>query len=224
MFKPIYLLLLVIVFISCNRDPAPIVLNTKFVNSNSVSIDGGPPLQLDVSTDYDRIYLDQGKHTVSINDNPEESFVLGRWGGILNLAHEDFVIMENEFVKESPVNNSTITPMPVLYDSLLIYYRFFSGDQESMVKTLTHRMWEGVFTGGAINSDKLFIKKDWYYFIDEDVPNQISINVPNDWQLHSRTKVVTANEFLAFATLSEDYTVAPLEVEELREVLQSKER
>ena len=218
-----FIVFIVLTTLSCTKKPVTVFVNTNFVTNNKVVLDDAFITSSNNGKRYSNILLNPGKHTVSINDKSKEEFIVKGIDGILNVAHEEFVILPIDFRTGKTIKSMNI-PLPVVYDSLVVYHNSVGVNQSEIIKVLKTSAFEYILSssgGGRIDKDNLFIRKSWSFGIDEEIPSTISVKRPSDWDLETKTKLVHANSFFMFAKSSEDYHIELIENPELIKLVAS---
>ena len=211
--KIIGLIFISLSILSCKKDPVNVLVNTNFVINNKVIIDSESISKSNNGKIYSSILLTPGKHTISINDNSKEEFIVKGSDGMLNLAQEEFVVLPIDFRQGNTTREMNI-PLPVIYDSLVIYHKSLGESQSQVIKVLARPQFKYILSssgGGRIDKNKLFIRKKWDFDIEENIPNEITVKRPSDWNLEVKRKLMHAKSFLMLAKTSDVYNVELIE-------------
>ena len=220
----VYLLISLVFLAACTKKKVnvDVYVNFQFIRSNKVIIDDTLILRKDdCANQFCKFVLKSGEHTLSIN-NTKETLKIGKLGGILNIAHQDFVIFP---IKYSSPDNAIAdavftTDMPIIIDSLIVYEKNVARNQDDLIEFLKKPEAKEILSNSKLEKfgkDQLFINKSWDYGMYEELPKTIESKYV---ATHIR-KVIDAKLFLIYAKFNDEYIVEPIVNKGLVELIEN---
>jgi hypothetical protein len=216
-------LLIIAVLLGCNgKRNVDIVVNGDYVRKNNVVIDDSIDLGKIASKDSFIVFtLKPGVHKLSVNKDKTENFRVGKFGGILNVDHQAYVIFPIKYeVEKNILSNSTFqVGLPILIDSTIIYQKILAKNQKDLLTVLKNPNIEDLTSNShlKIEKDQLFINRFWDYGINEEIPE--TINVSAGMSVNYKRKIAYTYTFLAYAFLSDEYIIEKISEIELFDLL-----
>ena len=217
MKKNLVLLTVVYVIIGCfacnsEKQPVSVFLDTAFINEHRVLLNDTTLLKTNAEEDFVELLIPAGENTITI-DGVKESFTAKKSEGILNVAKESFYLYPIEYGQSFGTSYTT----PVVFDSMVIYDKRLTENQDDLLKLLQDSNKKRLFSGKSkkIGSEELYIEKRWDLGFLEEIPEQLettSSKVVLD-------KIIKGNYFVLAASLSDEFNVEKIENGELMKLI-----
>jgi hypothetical protein len=202
---------------SCSQNKRSVAYNVSYCKEHVVKIDDTLTLKSDSKDGYAKFELNAGEHTLSIDGGKPKTFEVDK-NGILNLAHEEFVIFPVEFTigAKKPFLSGTFgVPNWIVIDSFAV------GNKRLLRKPVTKIKRERVLKSGKgteedelqlTEKDQLYINEAWDIGVADETPEQIREYVSKNKKSASvyRKKVIEAQTFVLYAMVTEAYHVLPI--------------
>jgi hypothetical protein len=200
---------------ACSGGDAVITYNAAYCDAHTVKIDDTLRLK---STD-DMLFathkLKKGDHTLTIDDAKPVSFEVDE-DGILNLAHEEFVIFPIKYtLGDQTIHETSGVGNKLLIDSFVVgskspYMAFGSGYTKYDLKKLKNGSEETELR--KTDSNKLVINKAWDLGITDEIPRTMNESMQKGTTSATtyRKKVLEAKQFMRFAKATGTFVVMPL--------------
>lgn len=205
---------------SCSGKKLSITYNANYCKDHIVKIDDTLILKADSKNLFSKIDLSRGEHTLKVDAGKPVTFEV-KENGILNIAHQEFVIFPIKFSygDRKPqgivMNTSFGVPNFVVVDSFVV-------GNPSIMKDIAPKMKrEEILELGngqehtelrKTDSNQLVIKQDWDYDINDEIPRSIELSVQKGIKSADdyRKKVLEARHFMAYAVVTGAYVVHSL--------------
>lgn len=207
--------ILVSMLASCSGKKVTITYNAAYCRTHAVKIDDSITLKSDDQHVFVKRQLQKGKHTLSISPGVSVPFDVEE-NGILNIAHEEFVIFPVRFTLGQGISNATLgLPNAVVIDTFAVGSPSFFNTYAAILKK------DGILQRGngndkteLLKTDRnvLFINQTWDLDITDDIPGAVQENVSGKATEANayRKKVLEARQFVRYASETGNFMVVPV--------------
>ncbi|OQP46840.1 hypothetical protein A4H97_04775 [Niastella yeongjuensis] len=209
---------------SCHSDVS-VSYNASYCKDHVVKIDDTITLKADDEKEFLKKTLASGKHTLTVDAGKPVAFEL-KDDGILNIAHQEFVVFPIKFSFGSSRENLAVSETSGM-PNLLVIDSFVVGNKWIMEKVAPKwkrdrimqlgkgRESKGDEVGTELvktDSNQLVINKTWEIGISDEIPKSLEQSVSSSTRsaVAFRKKVMDAKMFVLFASISDSYTVQRL--------------
>ena len=214
--------LLVSLMASCGKKVS-ISYNASYCKDHVVKIDDTLTLKTDGEKQFLKKTLESGEHTLTIDGGKPVSFEIED-DGILNIAHQEFVIFPIEFSFGSEYNMGLKGTFGL--PNVLVIDSFVVGNKELMENAASKVTRAKIIELGKsrqetelienellkTDSNQLVINKSWDIGVADEIPKSVQETFTSKTKSATvyRKKVMDAKLFVLYASISGSYTVQQL--------------
>ncbi|QXP61751.1 hypothetical protein [Olleya sp. HaHaR_3_96] len=201
---------------NCSNKNHEIIIDSAFLNDNSVVIDHSITVVNKVQKAFfEKILLKSGNHSLSINGK-ETNFEITK-NGLLNLNHQQFIVFPIRYENSESMSVRSFDLPLIVGDTMIIYS--YAKNQSQLEKSLKNTRSSFLYSKDRItltSNKDIFIPKTWDYTIST-LPDKISNN-------HNSKDVKVILEVLDFYKLFKagyytGYKAEKLENENLKDLI-----
>ena len=213
-----FIILSTIVFClsNCSNKNHEIIIDSKFLNDNSLVIDDSITVVNKVQKAFfENILLKSGNHSLSINGK-ETNFEITK-NGLLNLNHQQFIVFPIRYENSESISMRSFDLPLIVGDTLIIYS--YTKNQSQLEKSLKNTRSSFLFSKDRITLTSIkntFIPKTWDYTIST-LPDKIS----DRYESKDVKVILEVSDFykLVKAGYYTDYKAEKLDNENLKDLI-----
>lgn len=209
-------LLLSLLYACADPKDITITYNAQFCDEHIVKLDDTLILRSTNEDAFDTLRIKSGSHTLIVNGGKAQHFNIED-DGILNIAHDEFVIFPIKYIygDEGVYQSNLGVPNRIRIDSFIVGSKTHINHLNTPPTKLDLQNIDNGDEMSAlykIDSNQLVIKKIWELGITDEIPSSMTKGVPRDARssVAYKKKVMEASQFLRFAAITGDYNITAI--------------